>query len=120
VWVVDTKDRSGKVEIDKPWFGTPRLLIRGRGCTNLIDGLERQIAAVSTALDREGHEAIAVHGALCFTKADLPLLKTLTFRGHLLLYRKALAKRLNTNGPLSQVTIAHVARHLASALPPAS
>ena len=119
VWVIDTKDWSGKVEIDKPWFGTPRLLIRGRDCTKLIVGLERQIAAVSTALDRGGHESIAVQGALCFTKADLPFFKTLTFRGHLLLYRKALAKRLNTDGPLSQVTIEQLARDLASAFPPA-
>ena len=120
VWVIDTKDWSGKVVIDKPWFGTPRLLIRGRDCTKLIVGLERQITAVSTALDGAGDEAIAVQGALCFTEADLPMLKTQTFRGHLLLYRKALAKRLNASGSLSQATIEHVARYLASAFPPAS
>lgn len=96
------RTRAGKVEIDSPWFGTPRLLIRGRGCTRLIDGLERQISAVRAALDHGGYEPISVRGALCFTKADLPWLRTQSFGGHLLLYRKALAKRLNGDGPLSR------------------
>lgn len=119
VWVIDTKDWAGKVEIDSPWLGTPRLLIRGHDRTRLIDGLERQIAAVRSALDRAGGEPIPVQGALCFTKADLPRLRTQTFRGHLLLYRKALAKRLNAEGRLAPATIEQVARHLAAALPAA-
>ena len=49
VWVIDTKDWKGKVAISSPWFGKPRLLIRGRDCTKLIDGLERQTAAVRAA-----------------------------------------------------------------------
>ena len=81
-WVIDTKDSSGVVMIHKPWFGTPRLPIHGRDRTKLILGLERQIDAVRTALGGAGHEAIAVQCALRFTKADLPLLKKQTFRGH--------------------------------------
>lgn len=46
VWIIDTKDSAGKVEIDSPWFRTLRLLIRGRDRTRLVDGLERQIGAV--------------------------------------------------------------------------
>ena len=118
VWVIDTKDWNGKVEISSPWFREPRLLIRGRDCTKLIDGLERQIAAVRAALGG-GYRDISVRGALCFTKADLPFLRTQTFRGHLLLYRKALAKRLNAGGPLSPESIEHLARHLTTLLPPA-
>jgi hypothetical protein len=117
VWVIDTKDWKGKVEISSPWFGTPRLLIRGRDCTKLIDGLERQIAAVRAALD--GYQEITVRGARCFTKADLPFLRTQTFRGHLLLYRRALAKRLNADGPLSAASVEQLARHLSTLLPPA-
>jgi hypothetical protein len=119
VWVIDTKDWKGKVEISSPWFGTPRLLIRGRDSTKLIDGLERQIAAVRAALDGGGYQEITVRGAVCFTKADLPFLRTQTFRGHLLLYRRALAKRLNAEGPLSAASIEKLARHLAALLPPA-
>lgn len=119
VWVIDTKDWKGKVEISSPWFGNPRLLIRGRDCTNLIDGLERQIAAVRAVLDGAGYHEITVRGALCFTKADLPFLRTQTFRGQLLLYRRALAKQINADGPLPATGIEQLARHLATILPPA-
>ena len=119
VWVIDTKDWKGKVEISSPWLGRPRLLIRGRDCTKLVVGLERQIDAVRAALDDGGYHDIEVRGALCFTKADLPFLMTQTFRGHFLLYRRALAKRLNADGALSSVSIEQLARHLATRLPPA-
>jgi hypothetical protein len=119
VYVIDTKDWNGKVQIDIPWFGAPKLLIRGRDCTKLLDGLDRQITAVRSALDRDGHNEIPIQGALCFTKADLPLLQTQKPRGHLVLYRKALAQRLTADGPLQQSLIEHLARHLAAALPPA-
>lgn len=81
VYVIDTKDWNGKVQIDTPRFGAPKLLIRGRDCTKLLDGLDRQITAVRSALDRDGHNEIPIQGALCFTKADLPLLKTHKLRG---------------------------------------
>ncbi len=42
---------------------------------------------------------------LCFTQADLPLLGTTRMRSNLLLYRKALAKRLNAGGPFSGAQI---------------
>jgi hypothetical protein len=119
VWVIDTKDWKGKLEVSSPLFRESRLLIRGRDCTKLIDGLERQLAAVRDALDRGGYEEITVRGALCFTKADLPLLRTQTFRGHLLLYRRALAKHLNAEGPLPAASVTQVAQHLATLLPPA-
>ena len=119
VYVIDTKDWKGKVEVQTPWFGTAKLLIRGRDRTKLIDGLERQIAAVRDALDRDGHHEIPIRGVLCFTQADLPFLRTQKLRGHLLLYRKALAKQLNADGPLDTPVLENLARHLAVALPPA-
>jgi hypothetical protein len=60
-----------------------------------------------------------VQGVLCFTQADLPPLGTTKMRSHLLLYRKALAKRLNAPGPFSSEQIDATARTLASALAPA-
>jgi Nuclease-related domain len=119
VYVIDTKDWKGKVEIQTPWRGAAKLLIRGRDCTKLIDGLERQLTAVRDALDRDGHHEIPIRGALCFTQADLPFLRTQKCRGHLLLYRKALAKQLNADGPLDPPFLENLARHLAVALPPA-
>jgi hypothetical protein len=42
-----------------------------------------------------------------------------TIGGHVLLYRKALARRLNAKGPLDAAAIDALARRLATALPAA-
>lgn len=116
VFVVDAKDWSGKVRVATPLLGASKLLIAGRDRTSLIDGLDRQVSAVDEAL---ASADVAIQGALCFTRADLPLFGTTRLRGHLLLYRKALAKRLNAPGPLSPDAIDALARTLAVAFPPA-
>lgn len=117
VYVIDTKGWQGKVRIRTPWFGPAKLFNHGRDRTKRIDGLDRQIAVVRATLDGAGRQHIPIHGALCFTQADLPWLRTQTFRGHLLIYRKALAKRLNADGSLTPADIDAVARQLAAALP---
>ena len=119
VYVIDAKAHSGTVRIEKPLFGAPKLLIAGRDHTKLIDGLDRQVAAVRAALDSADHANAPVQGVLCFTNAELPVLRTLTMRGHLLLYRKALAKRLNSDGDLQPAEIDLIARTIATELPPA-
>lgn len=45
VYVIDTKRYRGKIKVRKPWFRDPVLRIDGRDRTNLIQGLERQVAA---------------------------------------------------------------------------
>lgn len=117
VYVVDAKDIFGKVAVRTPLFGQPKLLVAGRDRTKLIDGLDRQVAVVAAAL--EGEDVPTVHGVLCFIRADLPPLGTTRMRGHLLLYRKALAKRVDADGPLDARRIEAVARQLAALLPPA-
>jgi hypothetical protein len=119
VFVIDAKDIKGKIRIARPLFRNEKLLISGHNRTKLIDGLDRQVSVVRGALANNGHPDVPVQGVLCFTKADLPLLGTLKIRGHLLLYRKALAKRLNAGGPLQPPAIDALARVLAVALPPA-
>jgi hypothetical protein len=119
VFVVDAKALKGSVRINRPLFGKPQLMINGRDRTKLLDGLDRQLSAVRAALDTSGHGEISTRGVLCFTEADLPLFGTLETRGHQLLYRKALAKRLNTTGPLNPAAIGLVAAVLAAAFPPA-
>lgn len=119
VFVIDAKAIKGRVRIARPLFQAERLLISGRNHTKLIDGLDRQVAVVRLALDAGGHQGVPVQGVLCFTKAELPLLGTLKMRGHLLLHRKALAKRLNGAGPLEPITIDALARMLVETLPPA-
>jgi hypothetical protein len=119
VYVIDAKAHSGTVRVEKPLFGAARLRIAGRDQTKLIDGLDRQVAAVRAALDSADHANAPVQGVLCFTNADLRVLRTLTMRGHLLLYRRALAKRLNSDGDLQPAAIDRIARALATELPPA-
>lgn len=119
VYVIDAKAHSGTVRIDRPLFGAARLRIAGRDQTKLIDGLDRQVATVRDALDRDGHADVPVQGVLCFTNADLPVVRTLTMRGHLVLYRKALAKRINADGALKQAEIDLIVRTLATKLPAA-
>lgn len=119
VFVIDAKDIKGKVRVQNRLFGAAKLMIAGRNRTKLIDGLDRQVSAVRRALAGNNHADVAVQGVLCFTKADLPLLGTLKMRGHLLLHRRALVKRLNASGPLGSSAIDTLARTLAVAFPPA-
>ena len=116
VYVIDAKAWQGKVALRTPLLARKKLLIAGRDRTSLIDGLDRQVAAVRAAI---GDDDVAVRGVLCFTRAELPLLRTLTIRSHMLLYRKALSKRINQEGPLSPTAIEQIARKLAANLPPA-
>ncbi len=117
VFVIDAKAVGGKVRIHKPWFGSARLRVNGSDRTKYIDGLDRQVSAVCDALGGDEAEAVQIQSGLCFTDADLPLLKTLSMRGHLLLYRDALIARINAPGPLTPEEIGPIATRLASALP---
>jgi hypothetical protein len=121
IFVIDAKDWTGKVSVSTPLFGKSKLLIDGRDRTKLVDGLDRHVAAVESVLG-DAARSWLVQGVFCFTKADLPglgLLGTTKMRSHLLLYRKALAKRLNAAGPFPPTQIDAMARALAGAFPPA-
>ena len=119
VFVIDAKAVRGKLRIDKPWFGNPKLRIQGWDQTKMLDGLDRQVAAVRDVMAGEPPEAVPIQAALCFTEADLPMLRTASMRGHLLTYRRRLIKRINAPGPLTADAIDGTARRLADALPPA-
>jgi hypothetical protein len=118
VFVIDAKAIKGKVRVQRPLFGKPKLRVSGRDRTKLIDGLDRQVLAVRGALTASGHADVPVQGVLCFTTADLPFFGT-KMRGHLLIHRRGLAKRINKQGPLQPPTIDAIARTLAAALPSA-
>jgi hypothetical protein len=119
VFVIDAKHYAGKVRVVDQGFRGMRLLVNGRDRTKVIEGLERQVSVVRAALSDSGHPEIPVQGVLCFTIADLPRFGTQAVRGYLLLERKAVAKRLNAEGPLPPATLDAAARALAAALPPA-
>lgn len=118
VFVIDAKDWKGKLKIAHPLFGPPKLLVDGRNRTSALDGMDKQVAVVTAALEAAGLP-VAVQGVMCFTQIDLPWLRSQEVRGHVLMYRKALAKKLSADGPLRPETIAGIERSLAAALPAA-
>ena len=118
-FIVDAKHYSGKVTVQRPLRGVPRLMIAGRDRSRLLKGLERQIIAVRHALTRVGCDAVPIQGVMCFTEADLPLIGTLQIRGHEMLYPKRLAKRLAARGPIEPDVIRMLAGEWTAAFPSA-
>ena len=118
VYVIDAKNWSGKVRVTSSLSGERKLLINGHNQTKLVDGLDRQVAAVRAVVTAI-HPEVPVRGVLCFTTADLPMIGTLSMRSHSLLYRRALAKRIKAGGPLTREQIEGITRVLAAAFPPA-
>jgi hypothetical protein len=123
--VIDAKRYKGKIEVRKPFFGEPRLLIAGREKTKLVEGLARQRKAVRAAL-AETVPAMPVHACFCFLNPDnqaggsgLPLLRTLRIDDFPLLYPRKLSKRLNAPGGLSPESRQEVSELLARAFPKA-
>lgn len=117
VYVVDAKAVNGRVRVTHPLFGRPKLIVAGRDRTKLVDGLDRQVAAVRAALVGLDRRDVRVHGVLCFTKADLPLLGRSHIGRHRLHYSAALARKLTRGGPLTREAIDALAHALASAFP---
>jgi hypothetical protein len=118
IYVIDAKNIGGKVTVTRPLFGAAKLTINGRDRTRLLDGLDRQVAAVRQALVRLRRTDVAVCGVLCFTaKATLPLVGSSQIRGHQLHHRRAICRKLNRHGPLTAEAIDALAAALASAFP---
>ena len=123
VYVIDAKRYKGKIEVRKPFFGEPRLLIAGRDKRKLVDGLARQRETVRAALT-ETVPAMPVHACFCFLNpasqaggSGLPVLRTLKIDDFPLFYPRRLSKRLNTPGALSAESRREVAELLSSAFP---
>lgn len=117
VWVVDSKNWSGRVEHrDVGRWLTPdeRLYVGGRDRSRTVDGLGHQIAAVSAAL---GGGNIPIHSALCFVEADRGWFgKPFKFRGTWVTWVQRLAEMILVPGPCDRVAIETAAAMLASRL----
>ena len=70
IWVIDAKMHKGKPEVTAPLFGTPKLKVNGRDCTQLVAAVNRQVALVT---ERGRLTGVPVHGCMCFVEAELPL-----------------------------------------------
>jgi hypothetical protein len=119
VFVIDTKAIRGRVRVSRRLLGRSQLLVKGRDRAHLVDGLDRQVATVRSALAQNGRGDVPVQGAFCFTKAELPLFGSSEIRGHHLCSERSLGRRLNAKGALGDEAIDALARSLASSFPAA-
>ena len=82
----------------------------------MVTGVHAQMAVVRDALDDQILSAEAIHGVLCFTRAELPWIR-LTPKGVALLNPRGLSRTLRKPGPLSPHQVHHLATVLAQRLP---
>lgn len=125
VYVIDAKRYKGKIEVRKPFFGDPKLFVRGRDKTKLVEGLERQHQAVISALSAAVPQ-VPVQACLCFINpqgqsggTDLPLFRTLRIKDYPLLYPRKLVKLLKQRGELGGEQMQSVAEALIERFLPA-
>ena len=63
IYVIDTKAVTGRVRIDRPWFGGQGF-VNGWDRTKYVDGLDKQVAAVRAALSRVSAEGVPIQGTI--------------------------------------------------------
>lgn len=77
VFVIDAKKYTGKLEardVGGMFRHDPRLYVKGRDRTKLVDGVRHQIEVVRTTLGDE-FAGVAIRGVLCFIGVEWPLLR---------------------------------------------
>jgi hypothetical protein len=115
VWVIDARRYDGEAYVvgrgpaQQLWIGHENR-------TDLVADLADQVEAVSSIVE-EICPDVRTHGALCFVDTDLPVFRTLTVRGYPLCWAKAMAKRLNVDGPVDDAWAHLLVEELAAAFP---
>ena len=126
VFVVDAKKYKGRpaLRVEGGLFRprTEKLVVGGRDCTKLVDGVLKQVDLVRTAVD---DPTVPVTGVLCFVAADWPLIGgAFVTRGVHVLWSRRLME-LVTAAPSTRgteppaVDVAAVLARIARAFPPA-
>lgn len=111
VYVVDTKNHAGKVTSTRDG-----LRVAGRRSDHMLTGVHTQMAVVRDVLDDQTLSADAIRGALCFTRVELPWLRS-TPTGIALLNPRGLSRLVRRPGPLTSEQVHHLATILAQRLP---
>ncbi|MGA9860105.1 MAG: hypothetical protein WBQ18_19725 [Solirubrobacteraceae bacterium] len=95
-------------------------MIAGHDRTHLIDGVEKQIAAVRSIIDGISPEPIDIRGALCLADPEgLPLLRTQSVRGIIVDGPRWAAKLARRAGSVKDEQITVLYERLIAALPAA-
>jgi hypothetical protein len=122
VFVIDAKNYKGRVEKrDRGGFFSTdyRLYVGGRDKTALVAGMTKQVHTVRAALGDE-FASVQICRAICFVAADWSLFASpIELDRVQVLWPRALAKLIRTEGALGAETIAQIERKLAVALPAA-
>jgi Nuclease-related domain len=117
VYVIDPKRYKGRPSLKlEGGLLRPRvekLLVGGRDCTGLVDGLLKQVDVIRGIVGDE----VPVHGVLCFVDADWPLIGgSFTTRQVEALWPRKLYPMLQVEGSLTVDAIADLHRKLAAGL----
>jgi hypothetical protein len=126
VWVVDAKSYKGKVEQREHgpiWRRESEVYVGRRNRTALTKSVEKQVAAVKAALERDPElKSTHVYGSLCFLDSDWGGLFDSPFSvgAVWIAYPRALKKNLKKSGPLSREKMERIARRLDMSLPRAT
>lgn len=95
-------------------------MVGRRDCSELVDGVLKQVDFVRRALQEGSATDVNVRGMLCFIDADWPLIGgSFTIRGVDVLWAKKAAEILKRPGLLTTSQVSNVAEHLARSFPPA-
>ena len=128
VFVVDAKKYKGRpaLRVEGGLFRprTETLVVGGRNCTKLVDGVLKQVDLVREAI---AQPAVPVVGALCFVGADWPLIGgSFRTRGVHVLWPRRLGQLVTEEvgartgePPPDDVDVASLRARLARAFPPA-
>ncbi len=121
VFVIDAKKYTGKLEardVGGMFRHDPRLYVKGRDRTKLVDGVRHQIEVVRTTLGDE-FAGVAIRGVLCFIGVEWPLLRRpQRVKGVVVVWPQGLPKVVTSGRPLND-RVVDVATHLRTRLRPA-
>lgn len=117
VWVIDAKRYKGRPELRvEGGILRPRvekLVVGGRDCTKVVDGVLKQMALVQDVVG----ETVPVLGALCFTDSEWPMIGgAFTTRGVHVLWPRRLRKLMFAEGTAG-LDVAALHRALAGHFP---
>ena len=124
VFVIDAKKYQGRpsLRVEGGLFSprTEKLMVGSRDRTDKVNGVQKQVSHVRSALKAAGLEEIPIHGMLCFIGADWPLIGgAFIIDGVQILWPKKAVENLLKPGPIADQTAQLIYRTLASSFPPA-